>query len=189
MKNIRNIRKEKKMTLEGLSAKTGYTIGYLSQIERQLRTPTLNTLRKIAFAFDLDVTDLLYEYEENKEAGERKLTDDCYVVKKEDRSALVIPELDLTYEIIIQNKMINGRNCRVKAMICKLKPGDKGTGSLVKHTTDEFILVQKGIMCCETGTDKITLTEGDSMLIPAGCTHMFRNVSKDTTAEILMIMR
>lgn len=34
MKNIRNIRKEKKLTLEDLSLKTGYTIGNLSFLRR-----------------------------------------------------------------------------------------------------------------------------------------------------------
>lgn len=183
MKSIRKIRKEKKLTLEDLSLKTGYTIGYLSQLERQLRTPTLNTLRKIAFAFDLDVTDLLYDYESEENESVQQITDSYQVVRKEERSILYIDELDLTYEIILKNNKYENKK---KVTVCKLKPGELGTGDMVRHTSDEFIFVQKGEMYCVVRNEKVKLSEGDSMLIPAGNPHMFKNTS-ESIAEVLMI--
>lgn len=184
MKSIRKIRKEKKLTLEDLSQKTGYTIGYLSQLERQLRTPTLNTLRKIAFAFDLDVTDLLSDDNPGSDPVSDVSGNEYILVKKGERNPLYIDELDLTYEIIMQN---HTNTSKIKAMVCVLKPGDQGTGSRVEHTTDEFILVLKGDMYCELGDASIKMTEGDSLLIPAKCPHTFKN-QFDKPAEILMVL-
>lgn len=183
MKSIRKIRKEKKLTLEDLSKKTGYTIGYLSQLERQLRTPTLNTLRKIAFAFGLDVTDLLSDDDADSNPASDLSAEQYILVKKEERNALYIQELDLTYEVIMKN---HTNSNKINAMVCVLNPGELGTGSRVEHTTNEFIMVLKGDMYCELGDTTIKMTEGDSLLIPAKCPHTFKN-HFDKPAEVLMV--
>lgn len=185
MKSIRKIRKDKKLTLEDLSQRTGFTIGYLSQIERQLRTPTLNTLRKIAFAFGLDVTDLLSDYESDSGLYNENNADHYILVKKHERNDLYIKELDLNYEIIMQNNSLEGK---IKSLVCKLKPGDLGTGSMVEHITDEFIYVLQGEMHCVFMNETVKMFEGDSLLIPAGCPHTFKNHS-DRPAEVLMVLR
>ena len=45
---IREARKKKGMTLKQVADATGYTIGHISQIERNLKSPSLSALRKIA---------------------------------------------------------------------------------------------------------------------------------------------
>ena len=45
---IRNIRKSRDFTLKALAEQTGLSIGYISQIERNLTDPSLSTLRKIS---------------------------------------------------------------------------------------------------------------------------------------------
>ena len=47
---IRSIRKRQEITLKELAEKTGLSIGYISQIERNLTDPSLSTLRKISGA-------------------------------------------------------------------------------------------------------------------------------------------
>ena len=42
------------MTLQQLSAASGVSVGYLSQVERGNATPTLGTLSQIAAALDVD---------------------------------------------------------------------------------------------------------------------------------------
>ena len=42
---VRNIRKKRGITLKELAEKTGLSIGYISQIERDLTDPSLSTLR------------------------------------------------------------------------------------------------------------------------------------------------
>ncbi|MCD7908038.1 MAG: helix-turn-helix transcriptional regulator [Clostridium sp.] len=45
---IRDERKKKGYTLAQVAEETGYTIGYLSQLERNQKQPSLAALRKIA---------------------------------------------------------------------------------------------------------------------------------------------
>ena len=45
--HVRNIRKKRGITLKELAEKTGLSIGYISQIERNLTDPSLSTLRKL----------------------------------------------------------------------------------------------------------------------------------------------
>lgn len=45
---IREARKKKGMTLKQVADATGYTVGHISQIERDLKSPSLTALRKIA---------------------------------------------------------------------------------------------------------------------------------------------
>ena len=47
---VRNIRKKRGITLKELAEKTGLSIGYISQIERDLTGPSLSTLRKLSAA-------------------------------------------------------------------------------------------------------------------------------------------
>ena len=48
------MRKQRGMTLEELSAKTGITAAHLSLIERDKRDPSIQTLNKIAKALEVD---------------------------------------------------------------------------------------------------------------------------------------
>ncbi len=49
---IREMRKKRGLTLKEVAEATGYTIGHISQIERDLKSPSLVALRKIAVCLD-----------------------------------------------------------------------------------------------------------------------------------------
>ena len=57
LKQIKNCRKQRNMTLTDLSEKTGISAGYLSHLENGSRkNPSYDTLVKISNALDLDIT-------------------------------------------------------------------------------------------------------------------------------------
>jgi len=56
---LRKSRKKEGVTLEKLAATTGFTKGYLSQIETGKRDPTISALTKIAYALNVDTLYLL----------------------------------------------------------------------------------------------------------------------------------
>lgn len=57
-KRLRSIRKEHKLTLKGLSQRANLSVPYLSDMERGLVSPSLETLQKIAGAYDMTFKDL-----------------------------------------------------------------------------------------------------------------------------------
>ena len=61
---LRNFRKEKKMSQEVLSGLAGLDRTHYSKIERGLRSPTIDTLFKIAHALDMPAHQLMRSIED-----------------------------------------------------------------------------------------------------------------------------
>lgn len=57
-KRLKEIRLQKKLTLENLAKVAGFTKGYLSQIENSTHPPPIYTLSRISSALGIDVTEL-----------------------------------------------------------------------------------------------------------------------------------
>lgn len=55
---IREIRKEKNVSLDKLAKLTGMSKGHLSRIERKETEPTISSLARIALALNVDITEL-----------------------------------------------------------------------------------------------------------------------------------
>jgi transcriptional regulator with XRE-family HTH domain len=55
---LREIRKERKITLDTLAKITGMSKGHLSRIERKETEPTITSLARIALALKVDITEL-----------------------------------------------------------------------------------------------------------------------------------
>lgn len=60
---IRSIRKERKITLKDLSQRADLSVPYLSDIERGVVNPSIETLQKIASAYDMTVKNVLNDVE------------------------------------------------------------------------------------------------------------------------------
>ena len=57
--DLRALRKARGFTLQGLADRLGRSVGWLSQIERELSTPSVTDLRHLAGALDVAVSSLL----------------------------------------------------------------------------------------------------------------------------------
>lgn len=55
---LREIREERKITLDTLAKITGMSKGHLSRIERKETEPTITSLARIALALKVDITEL-----------------------------------------------------------------------------------------------------------------------------------
>ena len=61
---IRKYRKKLNLTIKDLAERTGLSIGYISQLERDEAEPSLSSLRKIAKEFDVPIYVLIEEEKE-----------------------------------------------------------------------------------------------------------------------------
>ena len=55
---IREVPRQKGMTISGLSRKSGVSAAHLSDIEKDFKSPSLLVMVRIAKALDVDITDL-----------------------------------------------------------------------------------------------------------------------------------
>ncbi len=88
---IREIRRERELTLKQLADKSGLTLTYLSDVERNQTRPSLKALLRIAGALEVSMADLLSGVEEfgtatdeALPAGLRELKDDPTIASQLD---------------------------------------------------------------------------------------------------------
>jgi transcriptional regulator with XRE-family HTH domain len=62
-RRLRELRQKYGVTQEQLSAATGLTEGYISNMERGLKVPSLTTILRLAVALDCRVTELVSTFD------------------------------------------------------------------------------------------------------------------------------
>jgi transcriptional regulator with XRE-family HTH domain len=93
---LKDFRLKRKLSLDGLSRKSGVSKGMLSHIERNISVPTIATLQKIAGGFGVPLSTFLPEKEEDSSAAQDGLVNskDVFLVRKDRRKKLIMPTGD-----------------------------------------------------------------------------------------------
>lgn len=68
-RRLRELRQKCRVTQEQLSIATGLTEGYISNMERGLKVPSLTTILRIAVALNCKVTDLVSVFDSVADLG------------------------------------------------------------------------------------------------------------------------
>ena len=141
-------RKELKMSLRDLAAKTGLSATFLSTLERGIGNPTLESLRKVSNALGIP---LLYL---SGNSTEKNL-----IVRHDQRRRLVFPPRRLEYEILtpsLTRKMV------VIQIRATAEDGNLVSGPL-SHPTEECIVVLSGRIGLWIAGGAYELEAGDSI--------------------------
>lgn len=133
VQNIKQIRQNKKLSLERLAKLTGLTKGYVSKIENSCKAPPFSTLTKIANALDTDVSVLIAENSETPE--DLNL---CIVRKNERKEVFARGTLYGYHYVALAYKKI-GKN--MEPYIIEPAFEEKGAFS---HAGEEFMYVLEG---------------------------------------------
>ena len=185
---IREMRKKRGLTLKEVAEATGYTIGHISQIERDLKSPSLVALRKIAVCLDCSEVWLIMGDSElsAKSPEEGKKSKESYLVRKENRIPMKIPEIDVSYSIFTPSKLPNAQEAQMTGLIVRLKPNTWVTEKMISHGNyDESLLLLKGELELRIDNSTYIIYEGDSFYIPKNCLHNYLNTS-DEEATIIV---
>ena len=186
---IREARKKKGMTLKQVADATGYTIGHISQIERNLKSPSLSALRKIAACLECSEVWLIMGESEQSllpqssgESDSRK----SYLIRKENRIPMKIPEIDISYSIFTPSHLPDGRAAKITGPMVRMQPRHWVTEQMISHTTyDESLLLLKGELELHMDNSVYTVHEGDSFYIPSGSLHNYMNRSKEEAVIVV----
>lgn len=149
---IREIRKNKKLSLKTLSEKTDLTIGHLSQIERNLVSPSLSSLEKITDALNISVSALFSEPNIKTQ-----------FIPKENRTKLHYPKGgSLEYLINNQNENMLGAYIIETDILEDIISSHEGT---------ELFYILEGQFHFFVGAEEFFLEEGDALLFNAAVPH------------------
>ena len=185
---IREMRKRRGLTLKEVAEATGYTIGHISQIERDLKSPSLIALRKIAACLNCSEVWLIMDDSElsAKSSEEGKKSKESYLMRKENRIPMKIPEIDVSYSIFTPSKLPNAQEAQMTGLIVRLKPNTWVTEKMISHGNyDESLLLLKGELELRIDNSTYMIYEGDSFYIPKNCLHNYLNTS-DEEATIIV---
>lgn len=185
---IREMRKRRGLTLKEVAEATGYTIGHISQIERDLKSPSLVALRKIAACLNCSEVWLIMDDSElsAKSSEEGRKLKESYLMRKENRIPMKIPEIDVSYSIFTPSKLPNAQEAQMTGLIVRLKPNTWVTEKMISHGNyDESLLLLKGELELRIDNSTYMIYEGDSFYIPKNCLHNYLNTS-DEEATIIV---
>jgi len=159
---IRTQRKQSAMTLVDLAKKTGFSISYLSQIERNLLTPSISTLRKLADALGIPAGQLML-----KDAGLPNAP--VALVRRNERKQLAFPGSSIHYELLTPDMR------RRSSLLWVEAPPGSESGPSFSHEGEDGVVVLKGAIDVEIGGVWHYLEAGDSIYFNAGIPHRWRN--------------
>ena len=185
---IREMRKKRGLTLKEVAEATGYTIGHISQIERDLKSPSLVALRKIAACLNCSEVWLIMDDSElsAKSPEEGKKSKESYLMRKENRIPMKIPEIDVSYSIFTPSKLPNAQEAQMTGLIVRLKPNTWVTEKMISHGNyDESLLLLKGELELRIDNSTYMIYEGDSFYIPKNCLHNYLNTSNEEATIIV----
>lgn len=185
---IREMRKRRGLTLKEVAEATGYTIGHISQIERDLKSPSLVALRKIAACLNCSEVWLIMDDSElsAKSSEEGKKSKESYLMRKENRIPMKIPEIDVSYSIFTPSKLPNAQEAQMTGLIVRLKPNTWVTEKMISHGNyDESLLLLKGELELRIDNSTYMIYEDDSFYIPKNCLHNYLNTSNEEATIIV----
>jgi transcriptional regulator with XRE-family HTH domain len=163
---IRQLRKQNKLTLKEIAAKTGVSISFLSQLEHGKTSATLESLRKISDVLGVNPS---YFFPQEMD-GKAQTT----IQRGADNTNL--EETSFIYKNLIGN--IN--DPLFTPLFIVLQPGDN-RGNLFSHQGQEFLFVLEGTLTVLIQEETYELQVHDSIFIDASKPHYWRN---DTTETI-----
>lgn len=169
---IRSARERRGILLKDLAAKCGVTPSLLSQVERGLANPSLNTLRSVAESLDVPLVTFFEEPPSEEEV----------IVRHGRRRNLTLPGGGAVYEMLSPRA---SRQLEVGIMV--LQPKQTSVDRAMAHKTDEVSVVLEGTVDVEMDGHMVHLLKGDSVLLSQGTRHRWYNPGSEPTRVLFAI--
>ncbi|MBR8226234.1 helix-turn-helix domain-containing protein [Burkholderia ambifaria] len=166
---IRRLRREAKKTLLEVATEANLSIGFLSQVERNLTGISLSSLVNVATALNVPLGTLIEQPRQaqpDSRAGRRE----PYAV---DATSQWYERLSTTFD-----------GSQIHALKVRMMEGYRS--EWVAHGGDEFVYVLTGRVCYTIGKKDYPLSPGDSLHFDARKRHRVANVG-DGPAELIAV--
>ncbi len=167
---LRRLRRARGLSLVDLAARTNLSIGFLSQIERGLSSPTLRVLVGMADAFGVGLADLFPN-------GAPPQGQPATIVRGADRSELQLWRSGIRKHLLTPLS----ESSKLNLYMVELEPGASTGDEPYTHQGEEAGLVMQGAMLLKVESESWTLLEGDSFRFLSSRPHCFANAAEGET--------
>lgn len=171
-KKIKLLREEKHLTLQQLGKLAGLTASYISQIERDLTSPSIASLKKIADAFHIRIVDF-------------------FVGGSEEEPVVMVPEDRLQVSLKgwraqIHQLVKTVSTKRMQPFYTVIEPGG-GSREPYSHNGEEFGIVLEGNLTLTVGKKVQKVLEGQSFYYSSLIPHSWTNKGKTRTVVVWVV--
>lgn len=169
---LRELRKVRDFSLAKLAEQTGLSVGHLSQIERNLSSPSVKALHDIANALGVNISWFF------KDDGASAKPERAYIVRASERRVLHFGS-DISDELLSPN--LSGQ---LELLWSKFAPGSTSGTEPYRHKGEEAGVIIAGTLNLWIGDTCYTLNKGDSFSFKSSLPHRYSNPG-DEEAEVV----
>jgi transcriptional regulator with XRE-family HTH domain len=169
---IRSLRDTRGQSLKQLAEATGLTQSFLSQVERELTSPSVASLRKIADALGTSVATFFSGGAPNGR-----------LVRKEARPVLLHPKRRWRDSLLTPS--MSGK---LQVILSEIEPGGGSGDEAYSHNSDEeCVVVLRGRLDFWVGDELYKLRSGDALTFESRLPHKNRNPGPGKTQVLWVI--
>ena len=173
---IRDLRHEHGLSLETIADRTDLSIGFLSQIERGLSSPSLRVLATLADVLGVGIAALFGSRPGDPASG-------GVVTRQLQRAGLTLWRTGISKQLLSPA----GTENRLNLFLVHLEPGGNTGDELYTHDGEEAGLVLEGEMTLTVDTETWSLKTGDSFRFASRRPHRFSNPADDAKTVVLWV--
>ncbi len=180
---IRQARERAGLTIVEVAQRSGYSPGYISQVERDLANPSLGTLKHIAAALDVPLPSFFGESAEGNgnlaetDAGASRTR----IVRAGRRKTVLYPGSLIHHQLLSPD--LRGK---LEAIYASAPPGTGSGDEPYLHEGEEVGIVLHGHAECRVGEEVYQLDPGDAITLPSTVPHSWCN-SGDEPLEMIWV--
>lgn len=170
---IRQVRRARQLTLRAVAEQSGVSVSHLSAIERGAANPSLDVVRKLATALDIDPS-WFFPTRDGQGPMER-----AYVVRKRNRRDLNKLYREDKDQIGLSDELLSSSIAGALILgVAEYEPHSARPGhAIYQHLGEQHGFVLRGELELQIGDEMITLHAGDSFSFPTQIVHNARNTT------------
>ncbi|MBR0816094.1 cupin domain-containing protein [Bradyrhizobium diazoefficiens] len=176
-RRIRDLRRARQFSLETVAARTELSIGFLSQIERGLSSPSLRVLATLADVLGVGIAALFGASPSADGASDQVVT------RGSQRPELKLWRTGVSKQLLSPASTDN----KLNLFLVHLEPGGSTGDELYTHDGEEAGLVLEGEMMLTVDSETWSLRTGDSFRFASRRPHRFSNPAEDAKAVVLWV--
>lgn len=168
---IRRRRNKLGLSLRELGARTGLTAGFLSQIENNQTSPSLDSLQEISTALNVPMFYFLDDPQP------------CLVVRADERRKLYFPDSHIGYDLLAPDF-----TRQMMPLLIHLEPRARRVAQPLARPTEQWMFVLQGRLEISVGNETFQLEPGDSIYYDGDLLREFASSSDEELRLICCIM-
>jgi len=174
---LRELRHQANLSLETVAARSALSVGFVSQVERGLSSPSLRVLATLADVFGVGIA-ALFGNDKAGPAGSPGI-----VTRADERAELKLWRTGVSKQLL----QPAGADGKLTLFMVHMEPGGSTGDELYTHDGEEAGLVLEGTMTLTIDAETWTLKTGDSFRFASRRPHRFGNPAKRAKATVLWV--